>query len=67
VSPAGRRQRARPARGAIARVSPATRRSPIIDEAADGDVVWAMVGAPLTGGPDEWDPGATVFEWPLER
>jgi quercetin dioxygenase-like cupin family protein len=46
--------------GTVARVAPAVPRSAIND--GDTDAVWVMFGAPPTGGPDEWDPGAEILE-----
>lgn len=48
--------------GWVARVPPRTPRSAI--NTGEGDSIWVMVGAPPTGGPDDWDPGATVIDWP---
>lgn len=48
--------------GSMARVAPRTPRAAI--NAGDDDSIWVMVGAPPTGGPDEWDPGAEVLPWP---
>lgn len=47
-------------RGAMARVAPETPRS--VTNETDDLVIWAMVGAPPTGGADEWDPGSTIVE-----
>lgn len=46
--------------GSVARVAPETPRSAVND--GDEDRTWFMVGAPPTGGPDEWDPGAEILE-----
>ncbi len=48
--------------GSLARVAPQTPRSAM----NGGSTVstWIMIGAPPTGGPDEWDPGATILDWP---
>lgn len=46
--------------GTLVRVAPATPRSAIND--GDTDALWLMFGAPPTGGPTEWDPGATILE-----
>lgn len=48
--------------GSIARVAPRTPRAAV--NAGDDDSIWVMVGAPPTGGPDEWDPGAEILPWP---
>lgn len=48
--------------GSIARVSPETPRSAM--NPGKDDSTWVMVGTPPTGGPDEWDPGATILDWP---
>jgi uncharacterized cupin superfamily protein len=47
--------------GTVSRVAPATPRSAV--NVGEEDLTWVMVGAPPTGGPDDWDPGATVLEW----
>lgn len=46
--------------GSIVRVAPDTPRSARDDGPAA--TVWLMFGAPPTGGPTDWDPGATVLE-----
>ena len=28
------------------------------------DRLWFMIGAPPTGGADDWDPGAVILDWP---
>lgn len=48
--------------GDVARVAPAVPRGAA--NGTDGNVRWLMVGAPPTGGPDDWDPGAEILEWP---
>jgi quercetin dioxygenase-like cupin family protein len=48
--------------GDVARVAPAVPRGAV--NGTDGDVRWLMVGAPPTGGAEEWDPGAEIVEWP---
>lgn len=45
--------------GSIARVGPAVPRSALND--GDDEALWVMIGAPPTGGPDEWDPGAEIL------
>jgi quercetin dioxygenase-like cupin family protein len=45
--------------GTVTRVAPPVPRS-AVDE-GDGSL-WVMVGAPPTGGPTEWDPGAEILE-----
>ena len=47
-------------RGTVVRVAPATPRS--AQTHGDAATVWLMVGAPPTGGPTDWDPGATILE-----
>lgn len=47
-------------RGTVVRVAPATPRSARNDSKAITD--WVMFGAPPTGGPTDWDPGATILE-----
>ena len=46
--------------GAVARVAPAVPRSALND--GDRPARWVMVGAPPTGGPTGWDPGAETLE-----
>ncbi|MFB6353219.1 MAG: cupin domain-containing protein [Halobacteriales archaeon] len=46
--------------GTVARVAPEVPRSAV--NPAGTDAVWVMVGAPPTGGPRDWDPGAEVVE-----
>lgn len=46
--------------GTVARVAPPTPRSAVND--GDADALWVMVGAPPTGGPTGWDPGAEVVD-----
>ena len=46
--------------GGVARVAPPVPRS-VTNESAESRR-WFMVGAPPTGGPDEWDPGAEILE-----
>lgn len=46
--------------GDVVRVAPETPRAAVNDGA--NDRLWLMVGAPPTGGPDEWDPGAEILE-----
>lgn len=46
--------------GTVVRVAPNTPRSAHND--GESDSYWVMVGAPPTGGPNEWDPGATILE-----
>lgn len=48
--------------GWAARVPPETPRAAM--NAGEGDSIWIMVGAPPTGEPDEWDPGAEIVDWP---
>lgn len=48
--------------GSVARISPEISRSPVNDD--DETRLWLMIGAPPTGGPYEWDPGAKIVEWP---
>ena len=48
--------------GDVARVAPEVPRGAV--NAADEAVRWLMVGAPPTGGADDWDPGAEILEWP---
>lgn len=49
-------------RGGVGRVAPPVPRGAV--NAGDRPVHWLMVGAPPTGGPDEWDPGAEIHGWP---
>lgn len=49
-------------RGSVTRVAPEHPRSAV--NRGQEDVLWLMVGAPPTGGADEWDPGAEIHEWP---
>lgn len=46
--------------GTVTRVAPPVPRSAV--NGGDTDARWVMVGAPPTGAPDEWDPGATIVE-----
>ena len=46
--------------GTVTRVAPAVPRSAL--NPGETDAIWVMVGAPPTGGPDDWDPGATILE-----
>lgn len=46
--------------GSVARVAPETPRAAANE--GDDDRTWFMVGAPPTGAPDEWDPGAEILE-----
>lgn len=46
--------------GGVVRVAPETPRAAVND--GENDRLWFMVGAPPTGGPDEWDPGAEILE-----
>lgn len=46
--------------GTVVRVAPATPRSALTD--GDARSRWVMFGAPPTGGPEEWDPGAVILE-----
>lgn len=46
--------------GTVTRVAPPVPRSARND--GDDDACWVMVGAPPTGAPDEWDPGAEILE-----
>ena len=46
--------------GGVVRVAPPVPRS-VTNESAESRC-WFMVGAPPTGGPDEWDPGAEILE-----
>lgn len=48
--------------GSVGRVAPDVPRSAV--NSGSLAVHWLMVGAPPTGGPDEWDPGAEILEWP---
>lgn len=49
-------------RSTVCRFAPEIPRSAV--NPTDQSVQWLMVGAPPTGGADEWDPGAQVHEWP---
>jgi hypothetical protein len=44
----------------VVRVAPETPRSAFND--GDADARWVMFGAPPTGGPEEWDPGAEILD-----
>lgn len=46
--------------GTVVRVAPQTPRSAL--NAGNDDAMWVMFGAPPTGGPEEWDPGADILE-----
>jgi len=46
--------------GTVTRVAPPVPRSAVND--GEMDARWLMVGAPPTGAPDEWDPGAEILE-----
>ncbi len=46
--------------GDVVRVAPETPRAAEND--GEDHRLWLMVGAPPTGGPDEWDPGAEILE-----
>ena len=46
--------------GTVARVAPEVPRSAC--NHGETDSYWVMFGAPPTGGPDDWDPGAEVLE-----
>lgn len=46
--------------GTVTRVAPEIPRSAIND--SNEESLWVMVGAPPTGGPGEWDPGAEILE-----
>lgn len=46
--------------GTVTRVAPTVPRSALNN--GDSDALWVMVGAPPTGGPDEWDPGAEILD-----
>lgn len=46
--------------GTVVRVAPQTPRSAL--NAGDDEALWVMFGAPPTGGPEEWDPGAEILE-----
>lgn len=46
--------------GTIVHVAPAVPRS--ARTVGDEESLWVMVGAPPSGGPDEWDPGATILD-----
>ncbi len=47
-------------RGTVVRVAPSTPRRARNDTATATE--WVMVGAPPTGGPTDWDPGATIVD-----
>lgn len=51
-------------RGTVVRVAPATPRS--ARNPSQAAIDWFMFGAPPTGGPTDWDPGATILEEPAE-
>lgn len=46
--------------GTVVLVAPQTPRSAL--NTGDDDSLWVMFGAPPTGGPEEWDPGAEILE-----
>ncbi|MFB6298111.1 MAG: hypothetical protein ABEH56_06290 [Salinirussus sp.] len=46
--------------GTVTRVAPPVPRSALND--GDAESLWIMIGAPPTGGPTEWDPGAEILE-----
>ena len=46
--------------GTVVRVPPETPRSAFND--GDSDARWVMFGAPPTGTPEEWDPGAEILD-----
>lgn len=46
--------------GTVVRVAPDVPRSAVND--GDAQAEWVMVGAPPTGGPTDWDPGAEVLD-----
>jgi quercetin dioxygenase-like cupin family protein len=46
--------------GTVTRVAPPVPRSAV--NGGERDATWVMIGAPPTGGPDEWDPGAEILE-----
>ena len=46
----------------VARVAPAVPRA-AVNEGTE-DRLWFMIGAPPTGGADDWDPGAVILDWP---
>lgn len=46
--------------GTVARVAPAVPRSAVND--GERTARWVMVGAPPTGGPRDWDPGAEIVD-----
>lgn len=48
--------------GSVTRVAPEVPRSAV--NPGEEDALWLMIGAPPTGGADEWDPGAEIHEWP---
>lgn len=48
--------------GDVARVAPSVPRG-VVNEDPD-DRLWLMIGAPPTGDPDGWVPGAEILEWP---
>ena len=49
------------AAGSVARVAPEIPRSVI--NGTGTRRTWLMVGAPPTGDPDGWDPGAETLDW----
>lgn len=48
--------------GDVARVAPEVPRGAVNE--ADDAVQWLVIGAPPTGGADEWDPDVEILEWP---
>lgn len=46
--------------GSVTRVAPPIPRSAV--NPGDRSAIWVMIGAPPTGGPSEWDPGAVILE-----
>lgn len=46
--------------GSVARVAPDVPRSAVNE--GDEAALWVMVGAPPTGGPTDWDPGAEILD-----
>lgn len=46
--------------GTVTRVAPNVPRSAVND--GDTNALWLMIGAPPTGGPTQWDPGAKILE-----
>lgn len=46
--------------GTITRVAPPVPRSAV--NPGEQEALWVMIGAPPTGSPDEWDPGAEMLE-----